>query len=321
MNKIESQEGNPSVCGAFVRRCWLTGSDTGKNAGSHFRPRLWSLQAAPVATPGRSVHAGAWAALHLRCLSAERASVNAGTPARGATSRACACSSAPRLSGARACSSVKRGDCRHLPGSAWIRRNSLDLAQCPGAALLGTVGAMSHATQNAPRRTRRAPALPRWNARACTCPAVAKPAQECPARPDALPVLGRMRDNLAHAVRHDGCPPYAGRLDVDSTRSAALPLRPPDALGSPYSFKLCGSSHLTAWRRASWLRVRSVGHSAAGSVSPMQGQHEAQNHYSRASAGERRGPRVSVRRRRGILGSAARPQVQQAPQVQNGSQP
>jgi hypothetical protein len=219
------------------------------------------------------------------------------------------------------CACVLQSETRRLSGSAWIRRNSPDLAQCPGAALLGTVGAMSHATQNAPHRMRRAPALPRWNAHARTCPAVAKPAQGCPARPDALSVLGRMRDNLAHAVRHDGGPPYARRLDVDSTRSAALPLRPPDALGSPYSFKLCGSSHLTAWRRASWLRVRSVGHSAAGSVSPKQGQHEAQNHYSRASAGERREPRASVRRRRGILGSAARPQVQGAPQVQNGSQP
>ena len=50
MNKIESLEGKPSVYGAFVRRCWLTGEDAGKNAGSHSRPRLWSLQAAAVST-------------------------------------------------------------------------------------------------------------------------------------------------------------------------------------------------------------------------------------------------------------------------------
>ncbi len=50
MNKIESLEGKPSVCGALVRRCWLTGEDAGKNAGSHSRARLWSLQGAPVVT-------------------------------------------------------------------------------------------------------------------------------------------------------------------------------------------------------------------------------------------------------------------------------
>jgi hypothetical protein len=208
------------VCGAFVRLCWLAGGDTGKNAGSHSRPRLWSLQAAPVVTPGRSVHAGAWAASGLSCLRTERASVNAGTPARGATSRACACSTAPRLSGARASSSVKRGDCRHLPGSAWIRRNSPDLAQCPGAALLGTVGGMSHATKNAPHRTRWAPALPGREACA-TCPAVAKSAQQCPTRPVALTVHGGTRDNAARAVRHDGGPRSWGRAVVNGTRSAS----------------------------------------------------------------------------------------------------
>jgi hypothetical protein len=50
MNKIESLEGKPSVCGAFVRRCWLTGEDAGKTAGSLSRRRLWSLRAAPVVT-------------------------------------------------------------------------------------------------------------------------------------------------------------------------------------------------------------------------------------------------------------------------------
>ncbi len=54
MNKIESLEGKPSVCGAVVRRCWLTGEGAGKDAGSHSKRRLWSLQAAPVATCQRA---------------------------------------------------------------------------------------------------------------------------------------------------------------------------------------------------------------------------------------------------------------------------
>jgi len=220
MNKIDSQVGKPSLCGVFVRLCLLTGGDTGKNAGSHSRRRLWSLQAAPVVTPGRSVHAGAWAASWLCWLNTDRAGVAAGTPARGATSRACACSTAPRLSGARACSSVKRGDCRHLSGSVWIRLNSPDLAQCPDARRLGTVGGMSHATQNAPRRMRRAPALTGREARA-TCPAVAKPAQQCPTRPVALTVGAGTRDNAAGAVRHDGGPRSWGRAVVNGTRSAS----------------------------------------------------------------------------------------------------
>jgi hypothetical protein len=228
---------------------------------------------------------------------------------------------APRLSGVRACSSVKRGDCRHLSGSAWIRLNSPDLAQCPSAALLGTLGGMSHATPDPRQRTRRALTLHTWKGRARTCPNLPNAAQRCPARPDALPVLGRMRDNLSRAVRHDGGPRYVGRLDLDSTRSAAFPLRPPDALGSPHGFQLRGSSRLTAWRRAFWLRVRSVGHSAAGSVSPMQGQHGAHNHYPQASAEERREPRASVANRRGTLRSAALPQTQRAAPVWEGSQP
>jgi hypothetical protein len=220
MGGIDSLEGQPSVCGAVVRRYWLTGGDTGKSACGHSGLRLWSLQVAPVITPGRSVHSGAWAASWLCWLNTERASVAAGTPARGATARACACSTAPRLSGARACSSVKRGDCRHLSGSVWIRLDSPDLAQCPDARRLGTVGGMSHATQNAPQRTRRAPALPRREACA-TCPAVAKPAQQCPTRPVALTVRGGTRDNAARAVRHDGGPRNWGRPVVNGTRSAS----------------------------------------------------------------------------------------------------
>ncbi len=157
MNKIESQEGNPSMCGAVLRLCWLIGGDTGKNAGSHSRQCLWSLQAAPVVTPGRSVHSGAWAASRLPCLNAERASVNAGTAAHGTTSQA-----------------------------------------------------------------RRVPALPGVNTCARTCPGLAKPAQECPAWPDAFPVLGRMRDNCGNVVRHGGGPRYPGLRDVDSTRRASV---------------------------------------------------------------------------------------------------
>lgn len=221
MGGIDSLKGQPSVCGAFVRLCWLTGGDTGNNAGSHSRRRLWSLQASLVVTPGRSVHSGAWAASLLSYLSTERANVSAGTPVRGASSHACDCSSAPRLSGARACSSVKRGDCRELSGRVWIRLTTPEYARYPCARRLSTVGAMRHATQNALHRTRRAPALLRWEARARTCPAVSKPAQECPTRTVALTVRFGTRDNAVRAVRHDGGHRSWGHAIVNGTRSAA----------------------------------------------------------------------------------------------------
>jgi hypothetical protein len=208
------------MCGTVMRRCWLTGGDTGKNAGSHSRLRLWSFQAAPVVTPGRSVHSGAWAASRLRWLNTERASVGAGTPG-GTTSHACECSTAPRSSGGRACAATKRGDCRDLPGSVWIHRKTPESAQCPSVRHLGTLGSMSHATQNAPHRTRRAPALTRWAACARTCRAVAKPAQACPTRPVALTVHGGTRDNAPRAVRHDGGPRSWGRAVANGTRSAS----------------------------------------------------------------------------------------------------
>jgi len=369
---IESQEGQPSACGAFVRRGWLagdnagrTGDNAGRNAGrtgdnagdnarrntgrtgdnagdnarrntsGNARARRWSLQAAPVVPPGRAARSGALAVSLLLCLCAGQASGHAArrpglinAPERrlsdagalhGASTHAATMPAArarftvpraplfhapscttPRRGTPRALarSAVKRGDRRGLPGFVRIRLHSPQYAQCPSARRLGTVGAMTHATQNARERTRRAPMLARSNARARTCPEVASSAQRCPTRPVALTVQGRTRDNAARAVRHDGGPRYAGRLDVDSPRSAALPLRPPDALGLPHSFELGGSSLLTAWRRASWLRVRGVGHSAAGSVSLMQGQHEAHNHYLQASAGDRREPRASVREER-----------------------
>jgi hypothetical protein len=235
------------MCGAFVRRWWLPGDNAGSNAGDNARrnarARRWSLQAAPVVTPGRAARSGAFAVSLLLCLCAGLASLNAArcpgllhVPERPLSDAGAlhglitsavtmpevlARSTAPRLSGVRACSSVKRGDCRDLPGSAWIRLNTPDLAQCPSASCLGTVGAMVHAAQNAPRRTRRAPALPRWGARARTCPAVAKPAQECLTRPVALTVHGGMRDNAPRAVRHDGGPRYMGRAVVNGTRSAS----------------------------------------------------------------------------------------------------
>lgn len=298
------------MCGAVVRRWWLPGDNAGSNAGDNAsenasgnaRARRWALQAAPVVTPGRAARSGAFAVSLLLCLCLGLASLNAArcpgllhAPERplsdaGAlhgliTSAATlpavlACSTAPRLSGVRAGSSVKRGSCRDLPGSAWIRVNTPDLAQCPSAPRLGTVGgmmhatrttrqrapslptwkgraflstaarrwlprccqtcpitpnhaycppgpdlgtvgAMVHATQTAPRRKRRAPALPRWAARARTCPAVAKPAQECPTWPVALTVHGGTRDNAPRAVRHDGSPQHMGRAVVNGTRSAS----------------------------------------------------------------------------------------------------
>jgi len=174
----------------------------------------------------------------------------------------------------RRCSTAKRGECRHSLGSAWIRRRSPEYAQCPSARHLGTLGAMIHG-----HTERTAGATGAYSSHLDgTSAHLSKPAQPCPARPVAFPVLGRMRDTLSHAVEHDGCPRYAGRLDVDSTRSAAFPLRPPDALGEPLGFQPRDSSRLTAWRRASWRQARSVGHSAAGSLSPMQGQHETRQH-------------------------------------------
>ena len=250
---IESQEGQALLCGAFRRLCLLSADNAGNNAGCHARTRQPSRQDAPAVTPGRA---------------SRHASILTPGVARF---------TAPCLSGVRAGSTVKQGDSRCLLVFASIRLRSPEYAQCPNAPRLGTLGGMIHDTRNT-RQARRARTLPAWKGRARPCPSLPNTGQPCPARPGAFPVLGRMRDTVAHAVRHNGCPRYTGRADVDSTRSAACPLRPWDALGSPHRFELGGSSPLTAWRRASWLRVRSVRHSAAGSVSPMQGPHDAQNH-------------------------------------------
>ena len=109
-------------------------------------------------------------------------------------------------------------------------RTRRTLTQCPPHVLLRlgrplpllvSDGHGDQLPQNAPRRTHRAPALPGRGARARTCPAVAKPAQECPARTVALTVRGATGDNAARAVRHDGGPRSWGRAVVNGTRSAS----------------------------------------------------------------------------------------------------
>lgn len=229
-----------------------SGGDAGSNTARHARTRQPSRHGIPAVTPRHT--------------------------SRHALSQTPAVERfpAPCLSGVRAGSTVKQGETRCLLVFARICRSLSDLAQCPTAPRLGTVGGMIHDTRNT-RQARRARTLPTWKEHARPCPSLPDAGQPCPARPGALPVLGRRRDTLGRAVRHDGGPQYVGRANVDSTRSAACPLCPPDALGSPLRFKWGGSSDITAWRRESWRQARSVGHSAAGSLSPMQGHHEAQN--------------------------------------------
>jgi hypothetical protein len=250
---IESQEGQSLLCGALGCPCLQSGGDAGRNTARHSRTRQPSREDAPAVT---------------RRHTSRHALIQ--TPAVERFP-------APCLSGVRAGATVKQGDSRCLRVFAGIRRRSPERAQCPTAPRLGTLGGMIHDTRNT-RQVRRARTLPTWEGRARSCPSLPNTGQRSPARPGALPVLGRARDTLARAARHDGCPRYAGRPDVDSTRSAACPLGPPNALGSPHRFERGGSSGLTAWRRASWTQARSVRHSAAASLSPMQGQHEAQAH-------------------------------------------
>jgi hypothetical protein len=255
---IDSQEGKPSRCGAFMRRCWLPGDTAGRTASRHARARRWSLQAAPVVTPRRAavtptvtprraavtptVTPG-YPAPALCLISRAPAPVSrkgisrwAGCRVRRAGGRAGRWNmdgngsreGTPSRFGAyvRRCFTVKQGVCGYPLVLARIRRKLPEYAQCPGARHLGTVGGMSHATQNAPQRTRRAPALPRWEARARTCPEVANAGPKCPTRPVTLTVRGGARDNAARAVRHDGGPRSWGRAVVNGTRSAAL-LRAP----------------------------------------------------------------------------------------------
>jgi len=340
MDRIDPLEGFPSIGGALLRRCSQSGDNAGrnagrntrKNAGRNTRARSWSRRAALAVTLGGAARSGA--GCPPCCLCAVLASVNAPRsactlyvpqwPPSDAGALLLPSShtaiTAPRLSGLRACLGVKRGDCRDLSGFVWIRRKLPEYAQCPSAALLGTLGGMSHATPTTRQQTRGAPPVPTWKGLARTWPALPNAAQRCPARPAALPVLGTMRDNLAHAVRRNGFPRYAGRADVNSTRSAAFPLRPPDALGSPHRFERRGVARLTAWRRASWRQARSVGHSAAGGLSPMQGQQETQNHQRRASHGA--GLRASLRNTRGTLnGTALVPAARVVASMLEGDQP
>ncbi len=124
-----------------------------------------------------------------------------------------------------------------------------------------------------------------------------------------------------HVVRHNGCSWYAERADVDSTRRAARSFRSLDRLRSPPRFELRGSSLLTAWRRASWLRARGGGLSAAGSVSAIRG-HATRNHQRGASHGEYHGRRESVCRKRGTFSSATHVQpARSAASAHEGNQP
>jgi hypothetical protein len=350
MGGIDSQEGKPSMCGAFMRRvqaaalvkagcaarcdsrgvsrwcCWGDGwrADSGRRSrsfhawqrpqvdtGARNEPGRPGAAVTPSVTPRRAAVTPSVAPRraavtpsvtprrpppHLAPLPARAPaplvgiSRRAGCRVRRAGGRAGRWTmdgngsrqGNPAALGAcvRRCSTAKRGDCRHSRGSVWIRRKSSEYGQCPNAPRPGTLGAMIHTAQNA-RQARRAPTPPTWRGRARTCPSLPTPGQPYPARPAPLPVLGRRRDTLSDAVEHDGCPRYAGRFDVDSTRSAAFSLRPPDALGSPRGLQLRCSSGSTAWRRASWRQARSVGHSAAGSLPPMQGQQETQRQQRR----------------------------------------
>jgi hypothetical protein len=132
--------------------------------------------------------------------------------------------------------SVKQGVCWYLPVFAWIRRRLPEYAQCPNAPRLGTLGGMIHDTRNT-RQARGARTHPTSKERARSCPSLLPTGQPCPARSPALPVLGRMRAAVTRAMRHNGCPRYAARPDVDSTHSAAGLLRPLDALGAPQRFE------------------------------------------------------------------------------------
>jgi hypothetical protein len=246
------------MCGVFVRRCWLPSDAAGRNAGDNARKnasgnaraRRWSLQAAPVVTPRRAAVTPRRAAvtprypapalflISLAPVSVSRAGLSpqvaryvgqaGGRAGRWNMDGSSLREGNPFVFGAdvRRYDTVKQGVYGYPLVLARMRRKSPECAQGPSARRLVTVGGMNPATQNAPRRTRRALAPPRWAPRARTCPAVAKPAQGCPRRTVALTVQGRTRDNAARAVRHDGGPRSWGRAVVDGTRSAS-PLRAP----------------------------------------------------------------------------------------------
>jgi hypothetical protein len=109
---------------------------------------------------------------------------------------------------------------------------------------------------------------------------LSKPAEHGP----ALPCAARSTAGARKGARHccpcstaQRLPPGRGAVRRGQHPQRIVSQPPPDALGSPYRFELGGSSPPTSWRREFCLQARSVGHWATGSVSPMQGPHEAQN--------------------------------------------
>ncbi len=237
-----------------------TGDNTGRNTGSNARKASGNarsntrargslLPAEPVEVPDSTAPPRAPAVARLRCLRAGRASMEPARWAGGLRAPEPPTSHAGALNGPNSHASTvpaSLGSCTGpraaprvrpwSPAALCIRldpswccqmgTNGLNYAGIPSAASSGTLGGMSYATPAARQCTHRAPTLPTGKGRARTCPNLPSDAQRCPARPVALLVVGRLRDNLSRAVRHDGCPRYAGRLDVASTRSATL-LRAP----------------------------------------------------------------------------------------------
>jgi len=238
-----------------------TGNNTGRNTGSNARKasgnarsntraRRSLLPAEPLEVPEGAARPRALSGSRLRYHRAGLASVKparcAGglhaTPERPTSDAGALCGPRGHASTAPAslaCSTTLRaaprvppyspaGLCIRPDPSWWCQKstNKANYAYCPTAPGLGTLGGMSYATPTARQRTHWAPTLPTGKGRARTCPNLPSDAQRSPARPVALPGLGRMRDNLSRAVRHGGCPRYVGRLDVASTRSATL-LRAP----------------------------------------------------------------------------------------------
>ncbi len=93
---IDSQEGQPSMCGVVMRR-WLDGSNAGRNVGNTgentggnatkaSEKRQQQHQGAPVVTPGGPVRCDASAASGLRCLGTGLASVEGARCAGGLSS-------------------------------------------------------------------------------------------------------------------------------------------------------------------------------------------------------------------------------------------
>ncbi len=175
---IGSQEGQPLLCGTLGRPCLQSGGDAGSNTARHARTRQPSRHGTLAVTPRHtSRHASIFPPAVERF-------------------------TAPCLSGVRAGSTVKQSDSRCLLVFAWIRRRSPELAQCPDAPRLGTLGGMIHDTRNT-RQVLRARTLPTWKELARPCPILPNTGQRSPARPGALPVLRSARDTLAR-IDHRG---------------------------------------------------------------------------------------------------------------------